>query len=429
MSKRTSAFISLIFVSVLFISFSLLVKKVILVQKAAGENLPPQLVKISNIHSLGFTVSWFAEKESLGTVLYSTSEAGLGKPGGNFKTAYDTRGPVTFAKPHYVLLENLTPNTTYYFVIKSGSTLFYKSLAGSWLTAGIAEKQKTAPETNVAGAYSLQESFKPNLVFGQILSSSGEIAKGAIAFLEIPGKSSLLSELADNEGKWAINLANLIDKNLLTYLVYNPSGDLIRITAQGVNKEVASSYRLISRPDDETDSLVLKLNSTIASQNIPGNNFIPTIAPSLSLKLKFQAINQKGPDKNISLVFNKSGQQITLSKTAALRANEEGVYSGEISSLAAGTYDLTLKAPGHLAKSIKQFVLKTGLNSLNLTGSPFTAGDLNSDNVVNMEDLGILIDNFRTIIINDNSADFNADGQVNSLDLGILINNYRLQGD
>jgi len=59
------------------------------------------------------------------------------------------------------------------------------------------------------------------------------------------------------------------------------------------------------------------------------------------------------------------------------------------------------------------------------TGSPSgKSGDVNGDNVVNIVDIGIIIDNYGFTPPIDNRADLNKDNIVNIIDIGIVIDNY-----
>lgn len=51
-------------------------------------------------------------------------------------------------------------------------------------------------------------------------------------------------------------------------------------------------------------------------------------------------------------------------------------------------------------------------------------GDVNSDGLVNIVDIGIIVDHYRTTPPGDIRADLNNDGTVNIVDIGIVINNY-----
>jgi hypothetical protein len=61
-----------------------------------------------------------------------------------------------------------------------------------------------------------------------------------------------------------------------------------------------------------------------------------------------------------------------------------------------------------------------------LTPSPAPIpGDVNGDGVVNIIDIGIIIDNYRTSPPGDVRADLNHDGVVNIVDIGIIIDHYQ----
>lgn len=51
-------------------------------------------------------------------------------------------------------------------------------------------------------------------------------------------------------------------------------------------------------------------------------------------------------------------------------------------------------------------------------------GDINNDNVVNIIDIGIIIDNYAKVPIENIRADVNNDNVVNIIDIGIVIDNY-----
>jgi hypothetical protein len=60
------------------------------------------------------------------------------------------------------------------------------------------------------------------------------------------------------------------------------------------------------------------------------------------------------------------------------------------------------------------------------TPTPAKAGDVSGDGQVNMVDIGIVVDAYRTNPISDTRADLNGDGTVNSIDIGIVVNNFGL---
>jgi len=466
----------------LFAAFSLLVQQSVYYQRAVGEDPPPLLVKVSNLAGSGFTVTWLTKIATTGQVLLGESRQETENQPNDLLSFPDDRGLATVATTHFVTLYNLVPEKTYYFLIKSGKTIFYKTLNNKWAKTGVAEEKKTLEEiyfnpnldvspTNTEGAYSLEPGawkgcgdgtdfgslnpcFRPNLVWGKVTRNNGQVARGALVHLEIPGKSTLLSSFSDYEGKWTINLANLIRKDLGSYLPYSPGTDLIRLTAEAGNDEVASAYKAIpeviaerclnivpqeclTSPPDQTNPVNLQLNSSIyisptqsASKPTAKPTTTPTpINPQLTIKIKCQGVSQPGQVKT-ALLSLKKGEEEIVSQSLSLTANAQGVYETTISTVAEGNFTALLKPNFYPAKKALNLVIQKGsINFLDFSQSDFLAGDLNDDNRINLLDLGIMLANFRANNTNDNPADLNLDHQINSEDLGILIANYRQTGD
>jgi hypothetical protein len=65
----------------------------------------------------------------------------------------------------------------------------------------------------------------------------------------------------------------------------------------------------------------------------------------------------------------------------------------------------------------------TATNTAAPTAAPKT-GDVNGDNVINITDIGIIVDSYGTQPPTDPRADLNKDGKVNIVDIGIVIDNY-----
>lgn len=478
---------------ILFLSATLFFNKVVVLKQAAGENLPPKEVTISNIASQNFTISWFTDKKTSGAVIYSSSKEAVEKQSGNLKTAEDTRGPATWSSIHYVNLESLNPGQNYYFAIISGEEIYYKRLDGSWNKDGLPAEQETANSIgfnssrqvspqNTEGAYSLEPGawspcskgsqdktlnpcFRPNLIWGETIESTGQKIKEALIFVDIPGNSTALSTLSNSQGKWTINLANFFDKELDKFLTYNPETDLLRIKSKESGGKSDSVYRLIPHvfaqdclglspqdcqdtPIDKTNPVILTLRlllsptpspkplkkSSPPKPTLPKPTSTPTATPTpknyLELKLRFRGISQKGPAKTALITFVQEGNPIpVLSQQASLESDEGGNYRGQINPVSEGIFTLFLKESYSLGKKVPSLEIVSGENLLDISGSPLITGDLNNDNRIDTRDLGILIGEFRKPEPQDIAADLNFDGQINGLDLGILISNYREIGE
>jgi len=219
----------------LFSVFTILVGQVFSTKKdktpAPGDDPVPQEVKISNITAQGFTISWISAKPTIGGVLYGRLED-FNNSGPNLNYAFGHKGQSASVKSHFVDLNNLQANQTYYFLIKSGSSLFFKGPGGEWGEKGLPEKQKTSPEG----------SLPRHLIQGQILRENGQAAPELLVFLQIPGRSTLLSTITDDGGEWQIDLGNLKTKDLQSPLEYLPGKDLLRLTVEGPGQKSFSAY-------------------------------------------------------------------------------------------------------------------------------------------------------------------------------------------
>jgi len=166
------------------------------------KDLTPNQVKISNIGSHQFTISWLTEEKTTGAIIYGESREEVERQRGKIKVAEDQRGKDFFSRIHWVVIKNLLPEKNYYFVIKSGESVFFKKPEGSWAKeAGIADQQKTSSEIKGEKENSL-------FISGVIVDQNERPIKEALVFLKIPGRSFPLSTLSDKDGRWFLNLVN-----------------------------------------------------------------------------------------------------------------------------------------------------------------------------------------------------------------------------
>ena len=77
-----------------------------------------QDIQVSNNTRAAATISWITDNKATGEVHYSENPL-LSNP----TTAYDVRGQAFEGCTHYVEIENLDKETTYYFEVLSGSEL------------------------------------------------------------------------------------------------------------------------------------------------------------------------------------------------------------------------------------------------------------------------------------------------------------------
>lgn len=170
------------------------------VKTAAQPPIVPQDVKITNLTSSGFTVSWVTGEEATGFIVFGEETS--------FKeTAYDERddeGNLGKYLTHHVSLKNLKPACLYYFKIISQGKSF--DHGGAPFEVKTAPTFKTPP-SQVEPAY------------GTILAQDNTPSKGAIVYLTLKG-SLPLSTLTKSSGNFLIPLNLAVRSDLGGYLIF-----------------------------------------------------------------------------------------------------------------------------------------------------------------------------------------------------------------
>ncbi len=176
-----------------------------------------------------FTVSWLTDLVTTGEIHYGTD------PGILNQTAYDERGATVVDDTHYVTLQGLQPNITYYFDVVSGATTDNNG--------GVHYSLATGPTLTVPAV---------DTVYGQVFKEDGvpnsfglTPAEGAIVHITLtdddgsgsPDEAAPLSALVDDTGYWYINLSNARTADLSAYFAY-ADRDWVLLKAQGASDGV-----------------------------------------------------------------------------------------------------------------------------------------------------------------------------------------------
>lgn len=183
-------------------------------------------VRISNVQSVAFTVSWVTDTVTDGEIHYGTNPASLSLVG------EDDRGIATTDDTHHVTISSgLLPNTTYYFDVVSGVETDNNGGAHYTITTG--------PDLGIPPF--------PDTIFGQVFHADGTTpANGTLVYITLEdgdgvgsnGQGALLSSLVDS-GFWFVNLASARTPDLAALFTYSASGDRVLLSAQGAAEGVA----------------------------------------------------------------------------------------------------------------------------------------------------------------------------------------------
>ena len=176
----------------------------------------PQMVKISNISQAAFTVSWVTPENPSSGYLRFDQGRSLGEVGLDERDQkIEELGKYTL---HHVTLNNLKPQTTYYFKI---------------ISQGKEYGENDAPySVTTAGANYSSSSFGPT--YGVVLEENGKPVKEGIVYVRV-GNSNLASTLVKSSGNWLVSLSLLISEDLKGPLNLR-EGDFEEIFVQGSGK-------------------------------------------------------------------------------------------------------------------------------------------------------------------------------------------------
>ncbi|MBI4029453.1 MAG: fibronectin type III domain-containing protein [Candidatus Blackburnbacteria bacterium] len=181
------------------------------IRSSASLEEQPKEIKVTNISDNSFSVSWLTDKQTSGFIVYGdTDKLGL--------TAADDRDKSgqTPRNTHHVTVENLNPQTLYYFKIGSGSSAYDNSGSPFSIT--------TAPSTSDPPAVA-----EP--AFGKVVNQAGSPVPDALVYLTVQGGSPL-SSYTRSDGNWLITLNNARIADLSTYIVYKSIGNAVDFYAQ-----------------------------------------------------------------------------------------------------------------------------------------------------------------------------------------------------
>ena len=222
-----------------------------------GESLPIRDLRLSNLRDTSVTLSWITEKPTTGYVRFTGAAAPpqsppiMGGKSNEERVAYDSRGATTSSTIHYVVLDHLTPESTYNFEIVSGAEVLHTD---SVTTAPLLE---SVPESDS--------------IYGQIKKADGVTpAAGTLLYLTLQDADGVGSEsqailesaLVDEQGYWYANLGNVRTAKLNSYFNYSSSGDQLLIEAQGADGGTTSQT-----VDTANDSPALDI--TVSTANDP----------------------------------------------------------------------------------------------------------------------------------------------------------------
>jgi len=154
----------------------------------------------------------------------------------------------------------------------------------------------------------------------------------------------------------------------------------------------------------------------------------PCSQATLSFSLKSQAINSQKPDKNVRVILKQGGTEKYRFDNVVVSSNSSGVYSGQVSGIIPGTYDVFVKGWIHLQKRFAGINLVAGNNNLDWSSTSLKIGDFNNDNILNINDVSSILAKYTSLsvpVTADNSLfDVDLGNDINISDVAFVLTNY-----
>ncbi len=311
----------------------------------AGPEFTPSEVIFTNITDHSFTVSWFTEASALGFVRYGTraSSLDLSALDDRNKGEGGEQGYVT----HHATLENLSPETTYFFEIVSGTG------STSFINNGQPYSATTAPSLSPSGSAA-------DAAYGAVYYSDLTPAEDALVYVFLEGGSPL-SSLVTSTGTWSVPLSSMRTTDLNTFLSFDSQKTTVTISAVGPDGSRAT-VNTTTANDAPVDDIVFGTASDLASQSQEGTESAkasqfsltpfsetPMTQTNVSVKepSEGEAVNTQqpefrgaGPEGSTITIILESEEPIQ----ATVRVSADGLWSWAPSvSLEPGDHQLTIR--------------------------------------------------------------------------------------
>lgn len=221
----------------------------------AGPTSLPRNVKIVNRGSNSLTVTWISDVPVTGFVKYSDNPARLTLPAGDARDQIS--GNTNQYTTHFVDINGLTADKTYYFEIGSGSQMYNDG--------GKPYQVRTAP----AGATPAED-----VTSGKILNVSNSGVGGALVYVDITGAETL-GTLTKNDGSFRLALSNARDSTG-KFVAYDKAKENVTIFVQAGGAGTATALTNTATDNPVPDITLGK------THNFAGGEIVPETVSSLS---------------------------------------------------------------------------------------------------------------------------------------------------
>jgi len=224
LNKRMPTFLGMLFLGLSIGLIAYFAQNATQFRGRAAEDETPRQIQITNITDKSFNVSFKTDIKVPSAIAYGTTD--------DFgPIAFDDRdkdaGAPTDRQLHYITVTNLSPNTTYYFAIRSGAKVFLNGdLPYEITTAAAIEGANPSNQQDLKGSVNLEDGTIP--LEGVVYISSAPNANTP--------SSQTLSTLTQVDGSYTIPLNNMLKGDLGSYFEFKQN-TLLTMSIVSINAE------------------------------------------------------------------------------------------------------------------------------------------------------------------------------------------------
>jgi len=191
---------------------------------SASPTYTPNDLRITNVTDSSFSVSWYTDTNTTAFISLGQSPS-LG-------TNY-FESDTSSKRIHYITVDDLSPETTYYFSITSAGDEF--------LNSGIPWSVTTAP--------TLSPRNSSEIISGQVFTKLNVPAVDVVVYAQI-GSAQLLSAKTSKSGNFLLPYNNVRDITLQSYYEVEPNTSSIQLFVQGGPLGIANvqTYPAFTQP-------------------------------------------------------------------------------------------------------------------------------------------------------------------------------------
>lgn len=285
-NKKIPTFIGMFLLVAGVITTSLFVQQGTTLLSQAGTSTEPKNVRITNLSDSSATISLTTDTESITTISYGKETEAISQ---TLSDSRDKASSPSQRKTHYFTLENLSPNTTYFFTIQSGGDTYQDGAEPFQLTTG---GQVTFTNTN------------DHTIAGKLITVSGEIAKDVLIYISSDTTQDF-STLTGLDGGFSIPLQNVRSKDLTQALSLTDDA-IVSLVATDGEKETVS----ISRFENADPLPTMVLGSTYDFSSKQADSFVTNDTPDSTFPLDESQSDPNDPQ----ILSPKKGESITNTK-------------------------------------------------------------------------------------------------------------------